>query len=373
MIARDAASSGWRTIMGTTVSDVVTSAPSAWGAANAVSASIVFPLAAIAAVPLTALVSDPAQMWHAGERYGDVAGHIRSASTEIARAVARHADDDHWSEQGKTAFVATRVKPYRDTLEQAAVMFDHIRDTLRGCAVAYTGVGLSSAVIGSVVLSSVASMLALAVVPGVNATATYVANARMIEAGQFVRALIAGLAKVNGVSAAIFARATAELGTSKAVLSALTAGGTVLGGYYIGGRAAPSFKDTETALNWPKQLPPGAPVPTGYRAPSAAEKNAIKKIDPGSIKALGKDLDVGAGETLGAAYDQARGNDVGYPGFGLVGLHVAHAHTEMRDHAAQQLAACRDTPGAWLPGLKTSADNWVFAEQASVNATQHVR
>jgi hypothetical protein len=359
--------------MGTTVSDVITSAPSAWGAANAMSAAVVFPLAAIAAVPLAALVSDPAQMWHAADRYGDVAGHIRSASAEITRAVARHADADHWSEQGKNAFMTTRVTPYRDTLDQAAVMFDDIRDTLRGCAVAYTGVGLASAVIGSVVLSSVANMLALAVVPGVNATATYVANVRMVEAGQFVRTLIAGLAKVNGVSAAIFARATAQLGSSKAVLSALTAGGTVLGGYYIGGRAAPSFTKTETVLNWPRQLPPGASMPHGYRAASGAEKDAIKKIAPASITALGKDLDVSAGETLGAAYDQARGNDVGYPGFGVVGLHVAHGHTEMRDHAAEQLAACRDTPGSWLPGLKTNADNWIFAEQASEKATQHVR
>jgi hypothetical protein len=359
--------------MGISVSDVVTSTPSVWGAANAATAAVVYPLAAIAAVPLATLVSDPAQMWHAGQRYGDVAGQIRSASAEMTQIVDHHASADHWSEHGKDSFLANRVKPYQATLEQAATMYDNIDGTLKGCAVGYTAVGLSSAVIGSAVLSYVASLLALAVVPGVNATAVYVANTRMVEAAQVVRSLISGMAKVNGVAAAVLGRLTAEFGASKAVLATLSAGGAGVGGYYIGDRAVPSFKETQTVLHWPKQLPAGASLPSGYRVPSAADKDAIKKIDPASIKALGKDLDAGAAGTLGAAYEEARGNDVGYPGFGVVGLHVAHAHSVMRDHAAQQLAASRDTPGTWLPGLRTSADNWIFAEQANVNGTKHVR
>lgn len=359
--------------MGMSVSDVVTSTPSVWGAANAATAAVVYPLAAIAAVPLAALVSDPAQMWHAGQRYADIAGRIRSAGAEMTQVVDHHASADHWNEQGKDAFVANRVKPYQATLEQAAAMYDNIDGTLKGCAVGYTGVGLSSAIIGSAVLSYVAGLLALAVVPGLNAPAVYVANTRMVEAAQVVRSLISGMAKVNGVATAVLGRLAADLGGAKAVLGTLGAAGAGLGGYYIGDRAVPSFKETQTTLNWPKQLPSGAALPAGYRAPSAADKDAIKKIDPASIKALGKDLDAGAAHTLGAAYEEACGNDVGYPGFGVVGLHLAHAHSVMRDHAAQQLAACRDTPGTWLPGLRTSADNWVFAEQANVKSTRHDR
>jgi len=361
--------------MGTSVSDVVTSTPSVWGAANAATAAVVYPLAAIAAVPLATLVSDPAQMWHAGQRYAGIAEQIRSAGAEMAQAVNHHAGADHWTEHGKDAFVATRVKPYQATLEQAATMYDTIDSTLKGCAVGYTAVGLSSALIGSAVLSYVASLLALASVPapGLNAPAVYLANARMVEAGAVVRGLVSGMAKVNGVATAILGRLTAELGSSTAVLATLGAGGAGTGGYYVGARAVPSFEDTRTVLDWPRQLPPGASLPPGYRAPSAADKDAIKKIDPASIKALGKDLDAGAARTLGAAYEAARGNDVGYPGFGVVGLHIAHAHSVMRDHAAQQLAASRDTPGTWLPGLRTSADNWIFAEEANVKNTRHGR
>jgi hypothetical protein len=48
-------------------------------------------------------------------------------------------------------------------------------------------------------------------------------------------------------------------------------------------------------------------------------------------------------------------------------------HSRLRDHARDQLAACRDTLGSWLPGLRTSAGNWVFAEQADTAATRHRR
>lgn len=359
--------------MGISVSDVVTSTPSVWGAANAASAAVVYPLAVIVALPLAAVVSDPAQMWHAGQRYADIAGRIRSASAEMTEVVDHHASADHWSEHGKDAFIANRVKPYQATLDQAASMYEDLDGTLKGCAVGYTALGLSSAMIGSAVLSYVASLLALAVVPPIGATATYVANTEMVEAAQVVRTMIAGMAKVNGVATAILGRLTADLGSSKAVLATLGAGGAALGGYYVGDRAAPSFTKTQASLNWPRQLPPGAALPAGYRAPSAADKDAIKKIDPASIKALGKDLDAGAAHTLGAAYEDARGNDVGYPGFGVVGLHIAHAHSVTREHAAQQLAASRDTPGTWLPGLRTSADNWIFAEQANVKSTRHDR
>jgi hypothetical protein len=116
--------------MGISVSDVVTSTPSVWGAANAATAAVVYPLAAIAAVPLAALVS--AQMWHAGQRYGDIAGRVRSANTEMTQVVNHHASADHWNEQGKNAFVANRVKPYQATLEQAAAMYDKINDRSKG-------------------------------------------------------------------------------------------------------------------------------------------------------------------------------------------------------------------------------------------------
>jgi hypothetical protein len=359
--------------MGMTAADVVTSAPSVWGATNAASAAVVYPLATLVAVPLALVVSDPAQMWHAADRYDGVAGRIRTASTEITQAVTRHASADKWSEKGKNAFVANRVKPYQATLEQAALMYENCGSTLRGCAIGYTAAGLSSAVIGSAMLGYVATLLAAAAVPGVNATATYVANERMVEALEVVRGLIRGLAKVNGLAGSIIEALTARFGGLRVALPVLAGGGGALGGYHIGAKDVPAFDATRTTLHWPQQVTPGSAAPAGYHAPSAADENAIRSIEPASIKALGKDLDTGAAKTLAGAYDEACGNEVGYPGFGVVGLAVGHAHSRMRDHAARQLAACRDTPGTWLPGLRSTADNWVWAEQASADAARHGR
>ncbi|MDN3354283.1 hypothetical protein [Actinomadura sp. DC4] len=359
--------------MGISVSDVVTSAPSVWGATNAAAASTVFPLAAFVALPLATLVSDPAQMWHAGERYGNIAGRIRSASEDMTKAVEHHASADRWSERGKDAFLANRVKPYQDTLEQAAAMYDNIDGTLKGCAIGYSALGLSSAVIGSAVLDYVARMLAMAAIPGANVQTTFVTNVEMLDAAKYAKNLINGIAKVNGIATTIIDVLTSSSVSAKAVLGTLGAGGAALGGYYVGSRASHGFAKTETTLDWPKQLAPGVTLPAGYRAPSAADQSAIKKIEPASITALGKDLDAGAAETLGAAYEDTRGNDVGYPGFGVVGLHLTHAHSKMRDHAAEQLAASRDTPGTWLPGLRTHSGNWIFAEQTGTDEVRHGR
>jgi hypothetical protein len=346
--------------MGMTVSDVVTSAPSVWGAANAATAATVSPLAAVVAVSLAAVVSDPAQIWHAGQRYGHVADRLRTANTEITQAVTRHASADKWNEKGKQAFLTYRVEPYQKTLGRAADVYDDMRGAMFATATFYTAAGLTSAVVGAAMLQHVAEQLAAAVVPGANVATTVIANERMIEAVKVVRQLVGGLAKANARAASVIAKMTQRL-------VALTAGSAGVNGLYIGAVAKYTFSTTETTLNWPKQVVPGEAVPAGYRAPSAADNDAIKRIRPASITALGRDLDTGAARTLADAYDLARGNDVGYPGFGVMGLHLAHAHSQMRHHAAEQLAACRDRPGTWLPGLRTTAGNWVAAEHASVN------
>ena len=216
--------------MGLAVRDVVTSAPSVWGAANAASATIVLPMAAPVAILLASVVSDPAQMWHAGDRYAVIAGHIRTASGQMTEAVNHRASADHWQEKARDAFVATRVRPYQQTLEQAAAMYEHIETVLKRCAVAYTAVGLSSAVIGAALNRYVAPLLAAAVVPSIKATATYVANAAMVEANAFVRALIAGLAKVNGAVLSVLVAVAAKLEVSDGLLLGLGTTGLTLGG-----------------------------------------------------------------------------------------------------------------------------------------------
>lgn len=358
--------------MGITISDVVTSFPSTWGATNAASAAAVYPLAALVAVPLAMVVSDPAQMWHAGDRYGHVADLIRTANSEIILCVDRHASADKWNEIGKSAFLANRVRPYQDTLDEAARMYDHMGAVLRGCSVGYTAAGVSSAVIGSTLLMYVEAQLATAALPGANVAAIFATNERMAQTLQVVRSLIQGLARVNERAAIIISELNAKWGRLWLPL-AIDVGLTAWGAFEIGTRAKSRLDGERVTLHWPERLAPGATTPAGYRAPSAAAREAIKRISPESIKALGKDLDKSVGHTLSEAYDQACGNDVGYPGFSVFGMPIAHAHTLMRQGAADQLAACRDTPGTWLPGLRTNAGNWVFAEEANVDATRYAK
>jgi hypothetical protein len=350
--------------MGSTA-DIITSGPSVIGATSAATAATYYPFARFVAVPLVLIVSDPAQIWHAGERFSTIADHLRTASSEMTAAVTRHADSDHWNEHGKKAFLNNRLKPYQQALAKSAQMFDDVRLTLFGCATSYTFAGIASAAIGAEVLASAASVLVSAAVAPLEAGAISMANYRLLQAWQVVKKIMGFLAALDSAVVGAFGKITNLLITGGAIgTEALT------GVYYPNSSAIHSFKDTEVTVRWPMQQKAGAALPEGYHAPSAAQSHALKMIAPASIKALGEDLDKGAAQTIGQAYDQARGNDVGAPGFGLIGIRTAHAYSEMRNHAADQLAACRDAPGTWLPGLRTTADNWIFAEQKNDRSTR---
>ncbi|MDH2430031.1 hypothetical protein [Sphaerisporangium sp. TRM90804] len=361
--------------MGVAPSDVVTSAPSTIGAASASGAAVVFPLARPLAVVLGAVVSDPAQIWHAGDRYAEVAKRVRAAGAEMAEAVERRAGSDDWAEKGKKAFLEHRVRPYQQTLAQAAAMYDDLDSALKGTAVAYSMAGVSSAAIGSAMLGYVAPLLAAAVLPPIEAEVTYVANTAMLRAGMAIRVLVSGLAKVNVAMAQLLASTAVGLGVKSSALTGLGILGTAVaggaGGFHIGTRAAPAFEDAVRPVHWPKEVEGGAPA--GFRAAPAAQADAMRRIHPASIKALGDDLDAGAGKTLQGAHDFAGDIQVGAPGFGAIGVHLFFAHATMRDTATRQLAAGRDTLGKWLPGLRTAAGNWVAAERSTTEAVNHGR
>ncbi|WP_248960500.1 hypothetical protein [Sphaerisporangium perillae] len=360
--------------MGVAFSDVVTSAPSAWGASNATAAAWVFPLGWPVAVALMALVSDPAQIWHAADRYGTVARLVRQANDQMTEAVTRRSRADDWTERGRDAFMANRLQPYQAALDEAAGMYDDMDHALKASSVSYTALGLSSATVGAALLSFVAPFLAAAVVPGLNASATYVANTAMVEAGTVVRSMVAGLAKVNGALASVLSGLAVRLGVSESVILGLGAGTLgAAGGYQTFGRAAPTMRDSVRSVPWPKDLGGESSLPSGYRRATAADLDALKSIRPPSIEALGRDLDLSASESLDEACALAGGNDVGLPGFGGAGVHLAGVCLAMRDSALRHLTAGRDQPGTWLPALRTVAGNWANAEQATVGATGHGR
>ncbi len=355
-------------------SDIITSAPSVWGAANAASAVALEPAALIVAIPLAAFVSDPAEMWHAGERYGQVAKMIQSASEKMTEDVKRHALDEHWNEEGRNAFMADRLTPYQDTLDQAATMYLKIEDTLMRCAEGYTAVGLASALLGSATVAFATAALARKAVDPMGISDYAV----MRVLANIAKGLAEGLGKLNSFAMAIL-KEFAKQRLSDRAIDGLRFMGLGVASLVVGvsegidlTTSRTYFTANDATLNWLRQQPEGSAMPAGYHAPSAKDQAAIKKIRPESITALGKDLTAHAGEDLGAAYDLACHNEVGHPGFGVVGVRVGHAHVEMRDHAAAQLAACRDTPGTWLPGLRSTAANWIIADQAGADAAGHI-
>jgi uncharacterized protein YukE len=369
--------------MGATPGDIISSAPSVWGATNAALAASVYPPYSWIALVLGALVSDPAQMWHSADRFEKVAKLVRSANGEMTERVHQHAGS--WDEKGKDAFFATRLRPYQGALEQAADMYDDMATTLRGNALSYTSVGTTSMVLGSMLLNHSAAYVVTSPLPGANIAAQSAASLAAFRAQVVAGHLVKGLHAVNALAADLFTTVASRLPmwfkltkapmTTGATL-ALTGGPAALlggaGGYHIA-TGAPALKENVRIVPWPKEPGAGTAVPEGYRAPTAKQVNDLKRIHPESVLALGKDLDAGAGAKLGEAYELARTVEVGLPGFGAVGTHLAFAFSVMRNSATEQLAGGRDEPGTWLPALKTVAGNWVSAEEATRDAVKRVR
>ncbi|GAA0365586.1 hypothetical protein NE235_02200 [Actinoallomurus spadix] len=356
--------------MGLTSEDVITSAPSVYGAACAMGAASLYWPAAILVPILGGVVSDPAQIWHLGTRCRHVADRIRAASDEMTAAVKSCADDFHWKEKGKKAFLETRLWPYQDALDEAADNFDSLANTLSLTAVGYTGLGLLSAAVGAAALTTVTSgALAGVVAPEI----TLAVNGRLAQIMKVIVSALRRLATWNGK----LAKAMIEVLKRQEVLTRgagravkLGTGGVLavseVGSLAVGGIAASTMKDDVDDVRWPERLAAGAAVPKGYKAATADQKNALRQIRHESIVELGKRLDSTAGVTLDAACREAADLHAGQPGFGACGQPIASAFKTARDGAVEQLTEARDTPGTWLPGLRTTAGNWVTAEDHSI-------
>lgn len=353
--------------------DVSTSAPSVYGAACAMSAaSLYWPAAALVPI-LGGLVSDPAQIWHLGTRCRHVADRIRAASEEMTAAAKSCADDFHWKEKSKQAFLETRLWPYQDALDEAADNFDSLANTLSLTAVGYTALGLLSAAIGAAVLTTVTSgALAGVVAPEI----TLAVNGRLAQIMKVVVSALRRLATWNGKLAKAIIEVLQRLefwkiDPSKGKLALKLGTGGVLaaaeaGSLIVGARYALTIKDDVDDVRWPERLSAGAAVSKGYETATADQKDALRQIRPESIVELGKRLDATAGVTLDAACREAADLHAGQPGFGGFGQPVAGAFKTARDGAVDQLTEARDTPGTWLPGLRTTAGNWVTAEDHSI-------
>jgi hypothetical protein len=150
--------------------------PSITGASLTSAASIVIPAAIPLALMQGTVISDPQQIWNAGDRHTALADQAKSVQTDITQTVDRHATDDKWSSDDKTAFLETHVKPYLTALTKTADMHNGAGSSLSLLAKIYEGLGLLSFAVGSAMAWAAAAVLGVSWVPGVNATTAAAAN-----------------------------------------------------------------------------------------------------------------------------------------------------------------------------------------------------
>lgn len=224
--------------------DIIDSAPSVYGAAATSYACFLVP----AAIPLAAMqgtvVSDPAQMWHAGDRHTDLAGKADDANKQLTTLVNSRASTDNWEGKDKQSFIDVHVKPYQTALTQTAKTHNNVNGTLNTMAKVYTGAGILSSTIGTIVAGCAVAVAGTWWLPGVDVATMASANA------------------IAGTSTATFSTAVGE--STPVLISAgniLTKVPVVLamaGGGYMGTQTGATTAKTSTSTNpamWPGVKP----------------------------------------------------------------------------------------------------------------------
>lgn len=134
-------------------------------------------------------------------------------------------------------------------------------------------------------------------------------------------------------------------------------GGGQGGGPSAGG--LPSVPRTGTQQPW---------VPTNPTIPK--NPTQTRKADPVALRTLGDNIDTNAGAKMEGSQQKTSQIHVGFPGFGVIGLGISGAHTQVRDSAAKYLQQGRETLTQWKQSLHTSAKYWSEAEDASTPKTK---
>ena len=178
--------------------DFIDSAPSVLGAGLTTAACFAVPAAIPLALMQGTVISDPAQIWHAGSRHNDLAGKADSAKTELTQAVDKRASADSWDGNDKNMFVQANVEPYKTALDQTAQMHNGIGDSMSTLAKVYMGAGLLSATIGGIMAACAVAVAGTSWIPGVDVATEGAATATAETSSSVFRSILLKLATLIG-------------------------------------------------------------------------------------------------------------------------------------------------------------------------------
>jgi hypothetical protein len=225
--------------------DFIDSAPSVLGAGLTTAACFAVPAAIPLALMQGTVISDPAQIWHAGSRHVDIAGKADSAKTELTQAVDKRAGADDWDGSDKNMFVQAHVEPYKTALDQTAQMHKGIGDSMGTLAKVYMGAGLLSATIGGIMAACAAAVAGTCWIPGVDVATEGAATATAEASSSVFRSILLKLATLIGNAGRLLKSIKGLL-----ALAAVGFGGTKVGSAELKGHSM------STAF-WPGVAPTG--------------------------------------------------------------------------------------------------------------------
>lgn len=229
--------------------DFIDSAPSVLGAGLTTYACFAVPAAIPLAVMQGVVISDPAQIWHAGTRHAHLAGQANSAKTQLTQAVDKRASSDNWEGNDKNLFVQAHVEPYKTALDQTAQMHNGIDSSMSTLAKAYMGVGLLSATIGGIMAACASGVIACSWIPGANVAAEGAATATAETSSGVFRGLLMKLATLISNAGRLLASIKGQLALAATDYFGMKAGKTML----KGNTTMPTF--------WPGATQPGGQAP----------------------------------------------------------------------------------------------------------------
>jgi hypothetical protein len=178
--------------------DFIDSAPSVLGAGLTTAACFAIPAAIPLAVMQGTVISDPAQIWHAGNRHAELAGQANDAKTQLTQAVDKRASADNWDGNDKNLFVQAHVEPYKTALDQTVQMHNGINSSMGTLAKVYMGAGLLSATIGGIMAACAVAVAGTSWIPGVDVATEGAATATAETSAGVFRSILLKLATLIG-------------------------------------------------------------------------------------------------------------------------------------------------------------------------------
>jgi hypothetical protein len=175
--------------MGISARDAL-AAPSTIGFFSATFAAGVIPAAIPHAALAGTVISDPGQIWHAGDRHGIVAGTTGTAKDDTDGIIKPK--DGFSTPEARQAY-DTRMTQYTKALDETKNQHNTIDTMLKIAGGVWTALGAASLTIGTALALQAAGVISVSWIPGVDAAAFAEANGFAASMGVVFRGIITGL------------------------------------------------------------------------------------------------------------------------------------------------------------------------------------